>query len=104
MTEERVLNREPEMSEMSARNLSPRQSRVVAVPCARNRTVKPHAPRIIHRDEERREERRRLSDCLKKLPTISGTLYLGYPDLLGPPRLESMRCWWMPAGVLSPFA
>ncbi|MBK8260043.1 MAG: ATP-binding domain-containing protein [Nannocystis sp.] len=40
---------------------------------------------IIHRDEERREERRRLSDCLKKLPTISGTLYLGYPDLLGPP-------------------
>jgi superfamily I DNA and RNA helicase len=47
---------------------------------------------IIHRDDVRRQERLRLAEVLKALPGIDGTLYLGYPDLLGPPpaRIDAL--------------
>lgn len=47
---------------------------------------------IIYRDQIRRQERWLLAQRLSKHPQINGTLYLGYPDLNGPPaaRIDAL--------------
>lgn len=47
---------------------------------------------IIYRDQNQLSERGLLAKCLTEHPQISGTLYLGYPDLDGPPpaRIDAL--------------